>query len=193
MLAAQRYEDGEPVNLGVGREITIRELTETIARLTGFQGEIRWDATKPDGQPRRALDTSRARAEFSFTAGISFEEGLRNTVRWYEAWRSLGGSRRKRCPGDGLRSRTASNAAPATLDVVIVNWNGGDDVLRAARWRLTSGPRRSSLTTDPRTGRRTDWNSHCRGSSSFGWATTLASQGHAMSGSGPAAVSTCCS
>jgi nucleoside-diphosphate-sugar epimerase len=72
------------VNLGVGAEITIRELTELIARLTGFGGEIRWDHTKPDGQPRRALDTSRAREAFGFTAGTSFEDGLRATIEWYE-------------------------------------------------------------------------------------------------------------
>jgi GDP-L-fucose synthase len=67
----------------VGQEITIRELVEVIARLTGFAGEIRWDSTKPDGQPRRALDTSRARERFGFTAGTSFEDGLRRTVDWY--------------------------------------------------------------------------------------------------------------
>jgi GDP-L-fucose synthase len=90
VLAAERYDGAEPVNLGVGAEITIRDLVQTITAVTGYRGEVRWDPTKPDGQPRRALDTSRARAEFSFTAGISFEEGLRNTVRWYEAWRSSG-------------------------------------------------------------------------------------------------------
>ena len=68
MLAAERYDGAEPVNLGVGDEITIRELVELIARLTGFEGEIRWDATKPDGQPRRGLDTSRARERFGFDA-----------------------------------------------------------------------------------------------------------------------------
>jgi dTDP-glucose 4,6-dehydratase/GDP-L-fucose synthase len=72
------------VNLGVGREITIRDLVETIARLTRFEGEIRWDASKPDGQPRRALDTSRAREAFGFEAKTSFEDGLRATIEWYE-------------------------------------------------------------------------------------------------------------
>jgi GDP-L-fucose synthase len=90
VLAAERYDGAEPVNLGVGAEITIRDLVQTIIAVTGYRGDVHWDPTKPDGQPRRALDTSRARAEFSFTAGISFEEGLRNTVRWYEAWRSSG-------------------------------------------------------------------------------------------------------
>ena len=88
VLAAERYDGPEPVNLGVGREITIRELTETVARLTSFAGETRWDATKPDGQPRRALDTSRARQAFGFEAGTSFEDGLRGTIAWYEAARA---------------------------------------------------------------------------------------------------------
>ena len=83
VLAAEHYDGDEPVNLGVGREITIRELVELIARLTGFEGEIRWDTTKPDGQPRRALDTSRARDWFGFQATTSFEEGLRRTIDWY--------------------------------------------------------------------------------------------------------------
>lgn len=83
VLAAERYDEPEPVNLGVDAEITIRELAELIARLTGFTGELRWDATKPDGQPRRALDTSRATAAFAFSAATSLEEGLRRTVDWY--------------------------------------------------------------------------------------------------------------
>ena len=85
VLAAERYDGREPVNLGVGSEITIRDLTELIARLTGFKGEIRWDPSKPDGQPRRALDTSRAREAFGFVAGTSFEDGLRTTIEWYRA------------------------------------------------------------------------------------------------------------
>ncbi len=90
VLAAERYDGAEPVNLGVGEEITIRELATLIARLTGFEGEIRWDASKPDGQPRRALDTSRARERFGFVAGSTFEEGLRRTIEWYEAIRPRG-------------------------------------------------------------------------------------------------------
>lgn len=82
--ATRDYDGEEPVNLGVGREITIRELVELIVRLTGFQGEIRWDPTKPDGQPRRALDTSRARERFGFVAATAFEDGLRQTIEWYE-------------------------------------------------------------------------------------------------------------
>jgi GDP-L-fucose synthase len=88
VLAAERYDDADPVNLGVGREITIRELTELIAELTGFRGEIRWDPSKPDGQPRRALDTSRARERFGFEARTSFTDGLRRTIDWYEAHRA---------------------------------------------------------------------------------------------------------
>ncbi len=83
VLAAERYDGGDPVNLGVGREITIRDLVELIARLTGFEGEICWDASKPDGQPRRALDISRARQEFGFEASTSFDDGLRQTIDWY--------------------------------------------------------------------------------------------------------------
>jgi GDP-L-fucose synthase len=84
-LAAERYNDGDPVNLGVGAEITIKDLVTLIARLSRFEGELRWDTSKPDGQPRRALDTQRARERFGFTAGTSFEDGLRETVAWYEA------------------------------------------------------------------------------------------------------------
>jgi GDP-L-fucose synthase len=91
VLAAERYDDGDPVNLGVGDEITIRDLVELIARLTRYGGELRWDATKPDGQPRRALDTTRARERFGFAAGTSFENGLRRTIDWYEAKRAAAG------------------------------------------------------------------------------------------------------
>jgi GDP-L-fucose synthase len=88
VLAAQRYDGPDPVNLGIGVEITIRDLVEAIVRLTGYRGEVRWDGTKPDGQPRRALDTSRARSAFGFEARTSFEDGLRVTVDWYEMARS---------------------------------------------------------------------------------------------------------
>lgn len=87
VLAAERYDGAEPVNLGSGREITIRELASIIARLTGFAGDIRWDASQPDGQPRRRLDTSKARALFGFEARTPFETGLRRTVAWYRAMR----------------------------------------------------------------------------------------------------------
>ena len=88
VLGAEKVNDSEPINLGVGQEITIRELVTTIARLTGFEGEIRWDASKPDGQPRRALDTTRAREKFSFTAETDFHEGLQQTIAWYEQHRA---------------------------------------------------------------------------------------------------------
>ena len=80
VLAGERYDGPEPVNLGVGREITIRELVALVAELTGFRGEIRWDATKPDGQPRRALDTTRAHEWFGFEARTALEDGLRRTI-----------------------------------------------------------------------------------------------------------------
>ena len=88
VLALERYDKPEPVNLGAGREIRIRELVELIAKLTGFAGDIAWDPTKPDGQPRRSLDVSRAEREFGFRATTSFVEGLRTTVEWHRAQRS---------------------------------------------------------------------------------------------------------
>ena len=90
VLAAERYDGAEPVNLGTGQEITIRELVELIVEVTGFKGEIRWDPSKPDGQPRRALDTSRARERFGFVARTSFEDGLRRTIEWYRATAAAG-------------------------------------------------------------------------------------------------------
>ncbi|HTK45092.1 MAG TPA: NAD-dependent epimerase/dehydratase family protein, partial [Patescibacteria group bacterium] len=87
--ATERYDGPEPVNLGVGQEITIRDLVDLIVRFTRFEGEIRWDASKPDGQPRRALDTSRARDWFGFQAKTSFEDGLRATIDWYESTRPV--------------------------------------------------------------------------------------------------------
>lgn len=97
LLAAERFNESEPVNLGSGREITIKGLAELIARLTGFAGEFVWDTTKPNGQPRRALDTSKAEARFGFRAQTSFEDGLRRTIEWYRGSRSEaaipGGSR----------------------------------------------------------------------------------------------------
>ena len=84
VLATERFDGPEPVNLGSGREVTIRELVETIARVCEFRGGIRWDRSKPDGQPRRMLDTSRAKRLFGFEARTGLEEGLRRTVEWYE-------------------------------------------------------------------------------------------------------------
>jgi GDP-L-fucose synthase len=86
-MATETYDGAEPVNLGAGFEVTIRDLAERIASYTGFSGEIRWDATKPDGQPRRCLDTSRAQRLFGFRATTSFEEGLRRTIEWYRKQR----------------------------------------------------------------------------------------------------------
>lgn len=83
VLATERYEKSAPVNLGAGFEISIKDLVVLIAKLTGFKGEIIWDSTKPDGQPRRCLDTTRAEAEFGFKAGTGFEEGLKKTIEWY--------------------------------------------------------------------------------------------------------------
>lgn len=83
VAAAERYDGPEPINVGAAREITIRELTETIARLTGFEGTLAWDTSKPDGQPRRKLDVSRARELLGFTASTDFEDGLRRTIEWY--------------------------------------------------------------------------------------------------------------
>jgi GDP-L-fucose synthase len=85
LLASEKYDKPGPVNLGAGFEIKIYDLVQLIARLTDFEGEIRWDASKPDGQPRRCLDTSRAFKEFGFKAKVSFEEGLRRTIDWYES------------------------------------------------------------------------------------------------------------
>ncbi len=85
LLAAERYDKPEPVNLGSGMEISIKDLTETIARLVGFRGEIRWDTTKPNGQPRRRLDVGRAEREFGFRAKVGFPEGLRGVIDWYQS------------------------------------------------------------------------------------------------------------
>jgi len=81
--ATQHYEKPEPVNIGAGREISIRELVELISELSGFRGEIRWDSSKPDGQPRRCLDVSRAEREFGFRAQMDFRQGLQKTIDWY--------------------------------------------------------------------------------------------------------------
>ncbi|MGZ8786537.1 MAG: GDP-L-fucose synthase family protein [Acidimicrobiia bacterium] len=88
VLAAKAYEGPEPVNIGTSREITIRDLVTLIGELTEFEGEIRWDTTKPDGQPRRKLDTTRARESFGFEAVVDLEEGLTRTISW---WRSQEG------------------------------------------------------------------------------------------------------
>ena len=85
ILATEKYDKPDPVNLGSGKEISIKDLVELICKLMDFKGEIRWDASKPDGQPRRCLDTSKAKKEFSFEAKTNFVEGLKKTIQWYEA------------------------------------------------------------------------------------------------------------
>lgn len=83
LLATERYDGADPVNLGAGFEITIRDLADTIAKATGFEGSISWDTNKPGGQPRRKLDTSRALEAFGFEASVGFEEGIARTVKWF--------------------------------------------------------------------------------------------------------------
>jgi GDP-L-fucose synthase len=84
-LAAERYDDPDPVNIGTGEEITIRDLAELVADITGYEGEIQWDASKPNGQPRRRLDTSRAEQLFGFRARTPLREGIERTVAWYRS------------------------------------------------------------------------------------------------------------
>ncbi|MCK9631801.1 MAG: GDP-L-fucose synthase [Methanoregula sp.] len=91
ILATERYNKPDPVNLGAGMEITIRDLVALIQELTGYSGEIRWDTTKPDGQPKRSLDVSRAQREFGFEAQMPFREGLERTIAWYEEHREVAG------------------------------------------------------------------------------------------------------
>jgi GDP-L-fucose synthase len=83
VTATERYDDAEPVNLGRGEEVTIRDLATTIAEKAGYSGEIVWDTSKPNGQPRRMLDVTRARERFGFQAGTSMEDGLAKTIEWY--------------------------------------------------------------------------------------------------------------
>ncbi len=85
VLATESYDKPEPVNIGAGREVRIKELVEMISAIVGFEGDIVWDTTKPDGQPRRMLDTSRAEEEFGFTAAVDLDRGLRQTVAWWES------------------------------------------------------------------------------------------------------------
>jgi GDP-L-fucose synthase len=87
VLAAERYDGPEPVNLGANHEMPIEELVEQVVAATGFEGDVRWDTSKPDGQPRRRVDASRAHDLFGFTASTSFDDGLRRTVEWYLAHR----------------------------------------------------------------------------------------------------------
>jgi GDP-L-fucose synthase len=93
LLAAEHYDEADPVNLGSNAELYIRDLVPLVCDLVGFEGEIRWDDTKPDGQPRRAVDGSRAEARFGFKATTPFEQGLRRTIDWYLANREAAESR----------------------------------------------------------------------------------------------------
>lgn len=99
VLATERYNGAEPINVGTGREVTIRELVDGIVRLTGFRGRVLWDASKPDGQPRRCLDASKAKREFGFEAKTSLELGLEKTIEWYL------GERRQAKPREGVKER----------------------------------------------------------------------------------------
>jgi GDP-L-fucose synthase len=92
VLAAEHYDGRDPVNLGSGEEMSIRELAGLVAREAGFRGEILWDASKPDGQPRRALDVTRAAELFGFRARVRFGEGLRRTIEWYRSARPAAGA-----------------------------------------------------------------------------------------------------
>jgi len=84
ILATEKYEKSDPINIGAGFEITMKALTELIVELTGFRGEIKWDTSKPDGQPRRCLDVSKAKSEFGFEATTDFRKGLIRTIDWYK-------------------------------------------------------------------------------------------------------------
>jgi GDP-L-fucose synthase len=88
LMATERYDEASPVNIGAGSEIRIRDLVTLIAELTGFTGDIHWDSSQPDGQPRRCLDVSRAREYFGFQAATPFREGLRRTIEWYKMGRA---------------------------------------------------------------------------------------------------------
>jgi GDP-L-fucose synthase len=90
VLATEQYDKSDPVNIGAGFEISIKDLVESIVDVIGYRGEIKWDSTKPDGQPRRMLDTSKAEREFGFKAKTSFEEGLKKTIDWYVKMRREG-------------------------------------------------------------------------------------------------------
>jgi GDP-L-fucose synthase len=116
VMATERYQGGAPVNLGAGREITIAELVRIIAHECGYEGEIRWDTTQPDGQPRRMLDITRAKAEFGFAAGTDFDEGLRRTIAWYAAASSAPRPARRaarRRPDPAEDAEIGASGAPA--------------------------------------------------------------------------------
>jgi GDP-L-fucose synthase len=83
VMATQSYDEPDPVNLGTNHEVKIRDLVETLCELMGFEGEIVWETDQPNGQPRRCLDTQRAKEKFGFVAEVGFKEGLKNTIEWY--------------------------------------------------------------------------------------------------------------
>ena len=89
LLATEKYNKSDPINLGAGFEISIKDLVKLIAKLTGFKGKIIWDTSKPDGQPRRCLNTSKAEKEFGLKAKTCFQEGLKKTIEWYRNTRGL--------------------------------------------------------------------------------------------------------
>jgi nucleoside-diphosphate-sugar epimerase len=91
VLATERYEKPDPVNIGSSNEISIRDLVSLIQKLTRYEGTVVWDASKPDGQPRRKLNIDRARAEFGFESEVTFEEGLGETIAWFERVAALTG------------------------------------------------------------------------------------------------------
>ena len=84
VLAAERYNESDPVNIGAGFEISIKDLVEKIRAIVGYEGEVIWDTDKPDGQPRRMLETSRAKEKFGFVASTNFDQGLEETIQWYK-------------------------------------------------------------------------------------------------------------
>jgi GDP-L-fucose synthase len=113
VLATERYDKPDPVNIGAGMEISIKDLVELIARLTGFKGRLVWDTTKPNGQPRRCLHTSRAEREFGFKAKVGFEDGLRQAIEWYRVHRTEleANSVRTAASNSGLQSVTCQRPA----------------------------------------------------------------------------------
>jgi nucleoside-diphosphate-sugar epimerase len=113
-LATEQYNKIDPVNIGSGREITIRELARQICDLCAFKGELTWDTSKPDGQPRRCLDTSRAKREFGFQATTSFRDGLAETIAWYEKHRQdISGTTEESLPASSQR-------AAATTEFIVI-------------------------------------------------------------------------
>jgi GDP-L-fucose synthase len=104
LLATERYDGADPVNLGSGHEITIRDLVLTIKRLTNYNGDIVWQTDKPNGQPRRCLDTERARSRFGFEAGTTLENGLNETIAWWESTQGEKRLRIDRLRDDGQRN-----------------------------------------------------------------------------------------